>query len=40
MKHHISPEDDRFRSAFEALQIDPGQFGRRAVLSGGSESIR
>jgi len=30
MKHHISPEDDRFRSAFEALQIEPGEFDHAA----------
>ncbi len=30
MKHRISPEDDRFRCAFEALQLEPGEFDHAA----------
>ena len=30
MKHHISLEDDRFRSAFEALQVERGEFDHSA----------
>jgi hypothetical protein len=30
MRHRISPEDDRFRSAFEALQVEPREFDHAA----------
>ena len=30
MKHRVSQEDDRFRCAFEALQIEPGEFDHGA----------
>lgn len=30
MKHHISPDDDRFRSAFEALRVEQGEFDHSA----------
>ncbi|MDB5969689.1 MAG: hypothetical protein JWQ90_2139 [Hydrocarboniphaga sp.] len=30
MKYRVSPEDDRFRRAFEALQIDAGEFDHAA----------
>jgi hypothetical protein len=30
MKHHVSPEDDQFRNAFEALQVEPAAFDHAA----------
>ncbi len=30
MKHRISPEDDQFRCAFEALQLEPAEFDHAA----------
>jgi hypothetical protein len=30
MNHRSSAEDDRFRSAFEALQVEPGEFDHAA----------
>ena len=30
MKHQASIEDDRFRSAFEALRVEPGEFDHSA----------
>lgn len=32
MTHHVSPEDRRFRAAFEACEISPSAFDHRAHL--------